>query len=130
MLRAAIAYGVLAFAAGFVFGAIREIILIPRFGEAPGHWLEFVPLTCVIILIGIWTMRKWPVSQFGDALVRGVLSVGVLLMLESTFALVFLKIPVEDYLDSFNLLEGNLFPAWPFYHGHDAGSLFVLHWKR
>jgi len=48
--------------------------------------------------------------RYDRALGLGILAVVVLLILESTLALVFLGMPLEKYLAGFNLLEGNLFP--------------------
>ncbi len=103
-------YGVAGFGAGFVLGAVREIVLIPTFGEVRGQWFEFVPLAITITLIGFWVTRRWKISQPAKALATGFLAVGVLLVIESSFALFVLRIPFEEYLASFNIFEGKLFP--------------------
>ena len=41
MLRTAFVFGAATFAAGFVFGVIREMVFIPLLGRGIGKWLEF-----------------------------------------------------------------------------------------
>lgn len=110
VLVSALAYGILGFCAGFLFGALRELLLIPAFGGRMGHWLEFVPLVLVILATSLWLTRKWPPGSVLSALLVGITGVGVLLAFESTFALLILAMPLSEYLDSFNILKGRLFP--------------------
>ncbi len=103
-------YGVLAFVAGFVFGALREMLLIPLLGETAGRWAEFVPLVVVIIFLGWQVAKRSGISRPLQALALGATGVVVLLVLESGFALIVLGMPLKDYLAGFDVTSGELFP--------------------
>ena len=45
--RAILIYGTLAFAAGFVFGVVRELLLIPWLGRGAGKSLEFTIMLAI-----------------------------------------------------------------------------------
>lgn len=104
------AYGLSGFAAGFVFGTLREIVLIPAFGESAGRWIEFIPLVCTIAFLGLWIARRFMISGTTEALACGLAGIAVLLVLESGFALIVLGMPLETYMAGFNILQGALFP--------------------
>mgnify|MGYP006401079677 CR=1 FL=1 len=108
LLNAAL-YGLGAFAIGFTFGVLRELVFIPRFGERTGHLLEFPLVTGCIVVFG-WWLARLKGSRPSAALLFGVGGVGVLLAIESAFALGFLGMSLEDYLATFNLAQGALFP--------------------
>jgi hypothetical protein len=100
------AYGALGFAAGFAFGALRQLVLIPAFGDRTGHLVEFPMVTLAACAIGVWVgARSTP-----PALAIGVLGVAVLIAFESTMALGFMRVPLADYLAGFDLTRGALFP--------------------
>lgn len=109
-MKAGLLYGLLGFAAGFIFGTLREVVLIPLFGLSLGHWLEFIPLVAVIIWIGIWITNKWALVEYGEALRAGILGVAVLLVFESILAIFIFGLSIAQYLASFNVLDGELFP--------------------
>jgi hypothetical protein len=103
----ALAFGTLGFAAGFAFGALRELVLIPAFGDRTGHLLEFPMVTGAACAIGIWIGRR----SSGPAFVIGVLGVLVLIAFESTMALGFMRVSLADYLAGYDLTRGSLFPV-------------------
>lgn len=51
-LKTATAYGFIAFLIGFLFGATREMSLIPLFGETAGELIEFPFVTLSIVAVG------------------------------------------------------------------------------
>jgi hypothetical protein len=100
-------YGVLGFAAGFAFGALRQLVLIPAFGDRMGHLIEFPMITLAACAIGVWVgARSTP-----PALAIGVLGVAVLIAFESTMALGFMRVSLADYLVGYDLTRGSLFPV-------------------
>jgi hypothetical protein len=103
----ALAYGALGFAAGFAFGALRELLLIPAFGDRTGHLLEFPMVTGAGCAIGVWTGGR----SKGPAFAIGVLGVLVLLAFESTMALGFMRVSLADYLAGYGLTRGALLPV-------------------
>lgn len=111
MLAASLLYGVSAFVCGFVFGAVRELLLRPRFGDTDAHLIEFPFVTSCVCVIGIYLIRWKRVSSYVTALTMGVGGVTVVLLLESWLALHVMKIDVDDYLHSFDIRDGQLFPV-------------------
>ena len=103
----ALAYGTLGFAAGFAFGALRELVLIPAFGDRTGHLLEFPMVTLAACAIGVWIGRR----TSGPAFVIGILGVLVPIAFESTMALGFMRVSLAEYLAGYDLTRGALFPV-------------------
>ena len=101
------AYGALGFAAGFAFGALRQLILIPAFGDRMGHLIEFPMVTFAACAIGVWIGSR----TTAPALATGLLGVAVLIALESTMALGFMRVSLADYLAGYDLTRGALFPV-------------------
>ena len=99
-------FGSLSFAAGFAFGALRELVLIPALGEHIGRLAEFPMVTLAACAIGIWAGRKSAASP----LAIGLIGVAVLIAAESTMALGFMRISLTDYLAGYDLTRGALFP--------------------
>ena len=110
LARAMLLYGVLGFGAGFCMGALREMVMIPAFGESAGRWLEFIPLLGIIIAIGWSVTRRFAPATSAGALLLGLGGICVLLLLESAFALLVLGIPLTAYLEGFDITAGALFP--------------------
>ena len=106
--KRALLYGLIAFGIGFVFGALREFMLIPLLGQAGGHWAEFPLVTGAICTVGYRLgagMGRRP-----DAWLVGFGGVAVLLAVEAPFALGVMRQPVEVFLASFDISRGALFP--------------------
>ena len=99
-------FGSLGFAAGFAFGAMRELVLIPALGERIGHLAEFPMVTLTTCAIGIWAGRK----STAPALGIGLLGAATLIAFESTLALGVMRLPLGEYLAGYDLTRGALFP--------------------
>lgn len=111
LFRLGVLYGALAFGAGFAFGMLRELVLIPNLGERFGHQLEFPLVTATVALIGSWMARRFGAGySVAWLLALGVIATAVLIAIESVFALFILRQPVGLYLQSFNIIAGSLFP--------------------
>lgn len=101
-----VAYGAGAFAIGFLLGMLRELVLIPAFGERAGHLIEFPLVTGLVAALGLWVGRR--ASPPGILLGPG--GVAVLVLLESTLALGVFGQTVPEYLAHYDLMQGALFP--------------------
>lgn len=111
LIRLGLLYGVLGFCAGFVFGVLRELVLIPNFGEALGGQIEFPMVTAAVALIGAWMGRHFGPGHSNAWLVGlGVIGVLTLLVIESSFALAILQQPLDSYLQAYDLSTGSKFP--------------------
>lgn len=100
------AYGALGFAAGFAFGALRQLVLIPALGDRMGHLAEFPMVTFAACAIGIWIGARSTAPAFAI----GLLGVAVLILFESTMALGLMRVSLADYLAGYDLTRGSLFP--------------------
>jgi hypothetical protein len=100
-------YGALGFAVGFAFGVLRQLVLIPAFGDRMGHLAEFPMVTLAACVIGIRIGGK----STAPALALGVFGVAVLIAFESTMALGFMRLSLADYLAGYDLTRGALFPV-------------------
>ncbi len=109
LLGTGLIYGLGAFLWGFVFGVLRQTVLIPQFGEQLGFWLEFPLVTIAVCILGISLVRKRGLSR-GAALAVGGIGVALLLLIESSFAIGVLGQSIAEYLDSFDITKGELFP--------------------
>jgi len=99
-------YGALSFAAGFAFGALRQLVLIPALGDRIGHLVEFPMVTLAACAIGVWIGAR----STAPALAIGLFGVLVLIAFESTMALGFMRISLADYLAGYDATRGALFP--------------------
>ncbi len=104
-------YGVLCFAAGFIFGAIRELILIPTFGNRMGHLIEFPAMLVAVGLIAhLCVRRNFAGSSMWARLALGMIGMIVLVGIESTFAMIIMGMPLATYLAGYDVTNGALFP--------------------
>jgi hypothetical protein len=102
----ALAFGALSFAAGFAFGVLRELVLIPALGERGGHLAEFPLVTLTAMAIG--ARIGW--ASKGAALLIGLGGALVLVALESALALGVVRMSLAEYFASYDLSRGALFP--------------------
>lgn len=106
--KLALVYGLIAFGMGFLFGALREILLIPLLGQAGGHWAEFPLVTGAVCYLGYRFGRG--IGLRPDTWGVGLGGVAVLLLIEAPFALAVMRQPLEVFLASFDVRQGALFP--------------------
>jgi hypothetical protein len=79
-LRAGLVYFLLVFGAGFVFGVVRTLLVVPRLGAPRAELLE-TPL----MLVAIWLAARWltPRMAKGKALAAGLLALALTLGAET-----------------------------------------------
>lgn len=106
--KLALVYGAAAFVVGFIFGALRELVFMPWLGDPAAHWLEFPLVTGTICFLGYRFGRG--IGFRPDTWTVGLGGVAVLLLIESGFALGLLRQPPDEYLASFDIRRGALFP--------------------
>lgn len=110
LARSIFIYAIATFAAGFVFGVLRELVLIPIAGKTAGHWIEFP-----FMLLATWAAAVYARQRLIDPDRRSLLVLGIggtmlLLLIESSFALYVVQMPLPAYLASFDVTAGALFP--------------------
>ena len=103
-------YGGVTFIAGFFFGVLRELVFIPLAGNRAGHWIEFQLMLAATTVVAFLAVKKLPDPSRRKLLQLGIAGVLLLLLIESTFALYVMRVPMEKYLASFDVSAGELFP--------------------
>jgi hypothetical protein len=112
LISAGLIYGAGAFGVGFLFGAIREFVLIPQFGERAGHLAEFPFVTGGVMALGVWIgLQLNPPRNLARLLLNGLLGVALLVLIESSFAIGILGVSWADYLSAYDITRGALFPV-------------------
>lgn len=97
-VRAALAYFAIVFAAGFVFGTIRTLVLAPRLGD-----LAAVAVEIPFMLLLAWIACRWLVRRFAvppraaDRLIMGGLAFLLLTAAELLLSLAFGRGVVEFF---------------------------------
>jgi hypothetical protein len=82
IVRPALVYLGVVFAAAFVLGTVRTLWLIPQIGEVRAVLVE-VPLVLAISWITAGAaLRRWPLQTRGDRAVMGAMAFAVLMALE------------------------------------------------
>lgn len=102
-------YGLVGFGTGFVFGAIRQLLLAPNLGDEASRWMEFPFVTLAIAWLGWWLGAR-KAGSAGTALLIGIGGLTCLLVIENVFALQMLSMTLDDYLATFDIFRGALFP--------------------
>lgn len=63
LLVPVLAYFAMVFAIGFALGTLRVLLIVPRFGEMIGVWLELPIILVSAWLVCRWAMRRWAVPR-------------------------------------------------------------------
>jgi hypothetical protein len=126
ILKAAVIYFALVFAAGFVLGPIRIFFLVPRFGVRLAEMMEFPVMLVVIVLAAKWLVRKFQLAA--HTLLVGFLALGLMIAFEFTLVLWLRGLTISEYLRERDPVSGVVyylmllvFAAMPFLMSHKAG---------
>lgn len=80
-LRAGVAYFALVFAIGFVLGAIRVTVVIPRFGDTNAVLIELPIMLALSWMACAWLVRRFAVPpRAAERLVMGALAFALLML--------------------------------------------------
>lgn len=98
-LRAGLLYFALVFGAGFVFGPIRVLWLVPRVGERAAELLEAPVMLLVIVLAARWIVRRLAMpSAIPIRLGMGLIAFGLLLAAEFSVVLGLRGLTIDQYI--------------------------------
>ncbi|MBX3465054.1 MAG: hypothetical protein KF830_17940 [Planctomycetes bacterium] len=133
ILASAATYFAVVFGAGFVLGAIRVPLLVPRLGERTAELLEMPIMVLVIALAARWRQRRTPELRPRHQLAVGALALLMLLAVEIAFGallagkapheVLFARDPVAGASFAAALLPFALAPAWWARHASRAAAL-------
>jgi hypothetical protein len=107
ILQAAALYFVLVFAAGWVLGPLRELVVVPRFGRTAGLLAELPLMLIAMILAARWTLRRLavPAATAARAAV-GLIALALLLAVEAGSLPLVRGVGVADYIAGHDFAAG------------------------
>jgi hypothetical protein len=102
IVRAALVYFGIAFAAGFALGVVRGVFLEPRLGPFTAVLAETPVMLAICWIAAGWTMRRWlPGATPGAAAATGALWLVLLLGAEAAVGLGLRRLSLADTLAAF-----------------------------
>lgn len=124
-VRAGAIYFALVFAAGFVLGPIRVLVLAPRMGELGAVLVEAPLMVGAIVLAGVWLARRGVTPEgSGSRLVMGGVALACLFAAEVGTASLLRGQSLSDYASRLVQPAGHVFlglasffALWPALHG-------------
>ena len=108
-LTAGFRYFALTFAAGFVFGTIRTLWVIPMFSVRTAELLETPFMLVVIVLAARWTVRESGGQPGFPRLRIGLIALGFLLVAELTMVLGWQRLTIREYVASRDPVAGTVY---------------------
>jgi hypothetical protein len=109
-LKAGVLYFVLVFAAGFVFGTIRTLWVVPRLGVRTAELMEAPVMFGVSILAARWVIRHVGVPPlWSRRLAMGCIALGLMLLVEFTVVLWVRGLTIGGYFASRDPISGTVY---------------------
>ena len=110
ILKSGLLYFTLVFGAGFVFGIVRTLWVVPFLGSRNAELLEAPLMLLVITLVVRWMGRRhlFPPSQAGR-FKAGFLALGFLLTAELLFVLRLRGLSLGEYLAARDPVSGTVY---------------------
>lgn len=111
-IKAGLAYFALVFGAGFVLGALRVSILVPRLGERISELSEMPLMFAVIVIAARFVTRRFAVPfSIPARLGTGLLALGLLLAAELLLAVILQDRTLANYVTSRDPVSGSVYLA-------------------
>lgn len=108
--RAGLAYFALVFAAGFVLGAIRVPLLVPRLGVRIAELLEMPVMFVVIVLAARYVVRRFALPPGARVrLTVGVVALALLVAAEVSLALAIQSQSLAQYIAGRDPVSGGVY---------------------
>ena len=108
MLRGAV-YFLLVFAAGFVLGIVRVLLLVPQFGERLAELYEAPLMLIVIILSARFVTRRYPATRRTRYLFSGAVALCILLIAEFSVVLGLRGLTIDAYFATRDPVAGAVY---------------------
>jgi hypothetical protein len=109
--RAALTYVALVFGTGFLLGAIRVTLLVPRLGMRTAELIEMPFMFVAIVLAARFVNRRFALSTAGVRLGTGLVALGLLLGAEVLLAVVLQDRSLGAYIASRDPVSGTVYLA-------------------
>lgn len=109
-LKAGFLYFALVFAAGFLLGAIRVILLVPRVGARTAELLETPVMLLVSFVAARWVVRRQAVPfTLLNRLGMGAIALALLLAAEFGFVLWLRGMTIRQYFATLDPVSGTAY---------------------
>jgi hypothetical protein len=110
ILEAGVFYFAIVFGAGFVFGPIRILWVVPHFGTRTAELMEAPVMFAVTLLAARWIVRRFaPPFSTPSRLGMGFIALGLMLAAEFTLVLVLRGLSINEYLASRDPVSGTVY---------------------
>jgi hypothetical protein len=121
-LVAALPYAAAVFAAGFVMGTLRVLVLVPRLGDTGAVLAELPVMLPASALLAWWAARRWRVPARAAArLAMGLVAFALLMLAETALATLGFGRPLAEHLAGYGDPS-----AWPGLAGQGMVALWPL----
>ena len=109
-VQAGVLYFVLTFAAGFVFGVLRVLLVVPRLGIRTAELLETPLMLAVTFLAAIWVVRRLRLPARSTARIgMGLIALGLMLTAEFSVVLAVRGMTVRQYFAERDPVSGTVY---------------------
>ncbi len=107
LVLAGVLYFAVTYAAGFVFGSLRELIIVPRLGQVGGILLEAPIMLAVTYFAARWVVGRFdaPLAS-GELLTIGGVGFALLMAAEASFSGLMRGLSIEQWLSQFKTADG------------------------
>ena len=112
IVRAGVLYFALVFGAGFVFGAIRTLYVVPRLSTRMAKLLEAPIMLIVTLVVVRWVVLRFAVPSSlssSSRLEMGFIALGLLLVAEFTLVRRLRGISLREYLATRDRISGTAY---------------------
>jgi hypothetical protein len=110
ILRAGLVYFASVFAVGFALAPVRELWLVPTFGQRTGELLEFPVMMAAMIPIAAWINRRWlKGSRAATRLGAGLVALSAMLLAELGVVLWIRGVSLGDYVADRDPVAGSVY---------------------
>ena len=111
-IRAALVYFAIVLGTGFVLGALRVPILVPRIGERWAELAEMPVMATVIFVAAGYILRRFPeIALPGRSLVVGFLALALSVSAELGLAVVLQDKTLAEFISSRDKISGSVYIA-------------------
>jgi hypothetical protein len=105
--KAGVTYFGVVFAAGFMLGAIRVLVLVPRLGELTSVLLETPVILALSWLVSGWSTHEFRVSSAASQrLMMGVVAFALLMLAEMGVSVFVFGRSIEDHFAGYRPYQG------------------------
>jgi hypothetical protein len=109
-LRAGFVYFVMVLGTGFVFGALRGLLLVPRLGERWAELAEMPLMTIVVFLSAGYVLKRFPAIRLPrQAFAVGFLALALSLGAARGLAMALQSQPLAEYLPGRDPVSGSVY---------------------